>query len=133
VRDVLENVEACDALTGQQLRREGFVLLKRRGKHVAGLHFLPTGALHVQHGRLEHAAEGKCLLRLFLLAASVLLDRIPQVLIEILAKLRKVRSAGSKDPLAVLVVCQRVQQVLERQMGVTPRRCLTIGDSENDF
>ena len=83
--DVLEHVEPRDPLPGEQLRRVRLVLLKRGGQHIAGLHFLPACALHVQHGRLKHAPERERLLGLLLLAPSVLLDRIPQVLVEIFA------------------------------------------------
>ena len=116
-----------------KLRRVGLRLLQRRRQHVAGLHFLPAGALDVQHGSLKHAPERERLLRFLLLPAAVLFDRIPQVLVEILPQLWKVRAARGQDSLAVLIVRQRVQQVLERQMRVTPRGCLAIGNGEHDF
>ena len=122
--DVLEHVEPGDALVGEQLRGVRLVLLQRGGEHVARLHFLPSGALHVQHRRLQHAAERERLLRLLLLAAAELLDRLLQVLVEIAAQLRQIRAARGEDPLAVLIVRERVEQVLERQVRVTPRRSL---------
>jgi hypothetical protein len=133
VSDVLEHVEARDALRGQELRRVRLVLLKRGREHVPGLHLLTTGALHVEHRRLEDAAEGEGLFRLFLLAASELLDRVLQVLVEVLAKLRQVGAAGGEDPFAVGIVRERVEQVFEREVGVPPRARLPIGDSQNDF
>ena len=44
-----------------------------------------------------------------------------QVPVEIVAQLRQVGAAGGEDPLAVRVVRQRVEQVLERQVRVPPR------------
>ena len=133
MRDVLEDVEPRHALVGQQLRRVGLRLLQRRREHVSRLHFLPPRALHVQHGRLQHAAERHRLLRLFLLAARELLDVLVEVLVEIAAELRQIRAAGGQDPLAVRIVRQRVEQVLERQMRMTASRRLAVGDREDDF
>ena len=44
-----------------------------------------------------------------------------QVLVEIAAELRQIGAAGRKDPLAVGIVRERIQQVLERQVRMTPR------------
>ena len=56
-----------------------------------------------------------------------------QVLVEIAAQLRQVGAAGGEDPLAVRVVRQRVEQVLERQVRVPARRRLAVRDREHDF
>ena len=101
--------------------------------HVARMDFLPSGALHVEHRRLEHAPERERLLGFLLLTARELLDRILEVLVEIAAELRHVGAAGREDPLAVRVVRQRVEQVLERQVRVAPRGRFAIGDGEDDF
>jgi hypothetical protein len=133
VRDVLEHVEARHALVRQELRRVGLRLLQRRREHVARLHFLPSRALHVQHRGLEHTAEGHRLLGLLLLAARELLDVLVEVLVEIPAQLRQVGAAGGEDALAVGIVRQRVEQVLERQVRVPARRGFAVGHGENDF
>ena len=62
-----------------------------------------------------------------------LLDRLLQVLVEILAQLRQVGAAGGEDPLAVRIVRERVEQVLERQVGMPPRGRLAVGDGQHDF
>ena len=121
VGDVFEHVEPGDALGGEQLRRVRLVLLQRCREHVAGLHFLAAGALDVQHRGLQDAAEGERLFRFLLLAARELLDRFLQVLVEILAQLRQIGAAGGEDPLAVRIVGERIEQVLEREVGVPPR------------
>ena len=97
------------------------------------LHLLPSGALHVQHRRLQHTPERQRLLGLLLLPAAELFDRLFQVFIEIAAQLRQIRAARREDALAVLIVRQGVQQVLERQVRVTPRRRFAIRDRKNDF
>ncbi len=119
--------------TGQQLRRKRLVLLQRCREHVARLDFLPARALHVQHGRLQHAPERERLLGLLLLSASELLDRFLEVFVEISPELRQICAARGENPLAVLIVRQRVQQVLERQVRMTPRCRLAVCDGENDF
>ena len=131
--DELEDVEAGDALVREQLRRERLVLLQRGGQHVARLDFLAACALHVQDGGLQHAAEGQRLLRLFLLAAAVLLDRVLQVLIEILAQPRQVGAARGENPLAIVVVRERVEQVLDGEVRVPARRRLAIRHRQHDF
>ena len=80
---------------GEQLRRVRPVLLQRRRDDVARMHFLPAGALHVEHRRLEHAPERQRLLGLLLLTARELLDRILEVLVEIAPQLRHVGAAGA--------------------------------------
>ena len=46
---------------------------------------------------------------------------------------REVGAAGAEDPLAVGVVRQRVEQVLERQVGVAPRDRFAERDVQDDF
>ena len=133
VRDVFEHVEPRHALVREQLRRVRLGLLQRRREHVARLHFLAARALHVQHRRLEHAAEGHRLLGLFLLAARELLDVLVQVLVEIAPELRQIGAARGEDPLAVRIVRQRVEQVLERQVRVPARRRFAVRDRQDDF
>ena len=133
VRDVFEHVEPRDALVGEQLRRVRLVLLERRREHVARLHFLPAGALDVEDRGLEHAAERERLFRFLLLSARELLDRFLQVLVEVPAELRQVGAACREDSLAVRIVCQRVEQMLQRQMRVTARRGFPVRDRQHDF
>ena len=121
MRDVLEHVEPRDALLRQQLRGVGLGLLQDRRADVAGLHFAALRALHVQHRGLQHAAERRRLLRLALLAALELFDRLAEVRVEVAAQARQVGAAGGENPLAVGVVRERVQQVLERDVRVPAR------------
>ena len=56
-----------------------------------------------------------------LLAARELLDRLVEVLVEVAAQPRQIGAAGGENPLAVRIVRERVEQVLERQVRVPPR------------
>ena len=133
MRDVFQDVETGDPLRGEELRREGLVLLERCREHVARLHLLASGALDVEHGGLQDPAERQRLFGFLLLPAGELLDRLLEIPVEILAKLRQVRAARGKDALAVGVVGKRVEQVLEREVGVPPRGRLPIGNGQDDF
>ena len=133
VGDELEHVEASDALVGKQLRRVRLVLLQRRGEDVAGLHFLASRTLHVKDGRLQHAPERERLLGFLLLAAPVLFDGLLQIFVEIAAKLRQIGAAGGEDALAVVIVREGVEQVLERQMSVTPGGRLAVRHRQDDL
>ena len=131
--DVLEDVESRDSLRGEQLRRMRPILLQRCRDDVAGMHFLAARTLDVKDRRLQHAPERQRLLGLLLLAARELLDGLLQILIEVAAQLRHVGAAGTQDTLAIRVVRQGVEQVLERQVRMTTRRRFAVGDGENDF
>ena len=133
VGDEVEDVEPGDALGEQCLRRKRARLLERGRQHVSGAHFAAARALHVQHGRLQHATERDGLRRVFLPAARELLDLVGQVRVERLAQLGQVGAARAENGFAVGVVRQRVEQVLERQVRVSPRGCFAVGDGQNDF
>jgi hypothetical protein len=65
--------------------------------------------------------------------AAELLDRLLEVLIQIATQLRQVGAAAFENPLAVGVVRQREQEMLERQVGVPARHGFTKRDRQNDF
>ena len=96
MRDVLEDVEPRDALLREQPRGVRLRLLQDGGEDVAGLHFLPLRALHVQHGGLQHAPERRRLLGLALLSALELLDRLVEIVVQILPQPRQVGAAGER-------------------------------------
>jgi hypothetical protein len=133
VGDVLEHVEPGHALRDQELRGIRLVLLQRRRQNVARLDFLAPGALHVQDRGLQHAAERERLLRLFLLAPAELLDRLLQVFVEVFPQLRQVGAARRQDALAVRVVRQGIEQMLEREVSVPPGGSLTIRNGQDDL
>ena len=117
----------------EQLRGVRLRLLEHRRQDVACVHLGSLGALHVQDGRLQDAAEGRRLFRLALLAAPELLDHVVQVLVEVAAEPREIHAAALQNALAFGIVGQREEQVLERQVGVASRDSLAVGDGQNDF
>ena len=133
MRDVLEDIEPRHALLGKQLRRVRPGLLQDRGKDVACLDLAALGALNVQHRRLQHTAERGGLLGLTPLAALCLLERVGKIRIEIAPQARQIGAAGGEDPLAVVVVRERVEQMLEGDVRVPARHGLAVGDGEDDF
>ena len=121
MRDVVEDVETRDALVGQQLCRMALRLLENRREDVAGVRFVALRALDVQNRRLQDAAKRHRLLGLPLRPAALALDRFVEVRVERAPQRRQVRAAGREDALAVRIVRERVEQVLEREIGVPPR------------
>ena len=61
-------------------------------------------------------------------AALQLLDRLVEVGVEVAAQPRQIGAAGGEDPLAVGVVRERVEQVLEREVGVPARDGFAVRD-----
>ena len=49
------------------------------------------------------------------------------------AQAREIGAAGGEDPLAVVVVGERIEQVFERDVGVPARDGFAIRDGEDDF
>ncbi len=118
MRQILEHVEARDALFGQQHGGPGLRLLQDGGKQVADLRLLPLRALDVEDGGLQRPAEGRRLLGLALLAARERLDRRIQAVADLLAQHVQIGAAGAENALAIRIVCKREEQVLEREIGV---------------
>ena len=133
MRDVVQDVEARDALVGQEPRRVGLRLLKNRREDVAGVRFVPLGALDVQDGGLQHATKRDRLLRLSLCAAALALDRFVEVRAERAPQDRQVRAAGSENAFAFRIVGERVEQVLEREVRVPPRDRFAERNGEHEF
>ena len=80
--DVVEDVEACDALLREEARRLGLRLLQDRREEVALPHLAAPRALDVQHRRLQHAAEGERLLGLAALPAGHAVDAVLEDVLE---------------------------------------------------
>ena len=65
--------------------------------------------------------------------AALALDRFVEVRAERAPQRRQVRAAGGEDSLAVGIVREGVEQVLEREIRVPPRDRFAERDGENDF
>ncbi len=118
---------------GQQLCRVALGLLENRREDVAGVRFVALCALDVQNGGLQNAAKRHRLLGLPLRSAALALDRLVEVRAERATQRRQIRAAGREDSLAVGIVREGVEQVLEREIGVPPRDRFAERDRENDF
>ena len=108
-------------------------LLENRREDVAGVGLVPLCALDVQNRGLQHAAKRHRLLGLLLGPAALALDRLVEVRVERAPQRRQVRAAGGEDSLAVGIVREGVEQVLEREIRVPPRDRFAERDVENDF
>ena len=133
VREIFEHVEPGDSLLRQQHRGARLRLLKNGRDQIADLRFLPLRALHVQHCRLERAAERRRLFGLALMTAGQRFDRVIEAVGDVSPKERQVGAARRENPLSVGIVRDRVQQVFERQICVAARDRLAEGDMKNDF
>ena len=59
MRDVINDVQACDALLLQKVDRVRVLLAKDGDQHVGAGDLLLTGGLHVEDGALHHALEAE--------------------------------------------------------------------------
>ena len=133
VGDVVQHVEARDALVREQRGGRRFRLLQQRREQVADGRFLPTRALHVKHRRLQDATEGQRLRGLAVAPRRQRLDGSVQQAQQLGAQHGEVDGAGAQDLLAARVARDRIQQVLERQVGVAAGHRLLQRQAENGF
>jgi len=132
VCDVLEHIESRHALVGQQLRGVRLGLLQDGRTNVTGLDLGTLRALHVQDRGLQHPAECRRLFGFVLLAAGEALDRAVEVEAEVAAETCEIGAACRENALAVGVVRQDVEQVLEREVGVAAGDSLAQRDMKDD-
>ena len=134
VRDVFEDVEPRDALLGEQLRRVRLRLLQDGGEDVARLRL--RRAARSARAAPPSAARGGTPPSAPARAASPrgsCSSDSSRYASRSRAQPRQIGAAGGEDPLAVGVVRQRVEQVLEREVGVPPRDRFAVRDGEDDF
>ena len=110
-----------------------FRLLENRRQNIARVRFVPLCALDVQNRGLQDAAKRHRLLGIPLRPAALPLDRFVEIGAERATQRRQVRAARREDSLAVRVVSEGVEQVLEREIGMLPRERFAERDIENDF
>ena len=132
VRDVVEDVEPRDPLLREQPRRMRLRQLHDRGEDVAGVRFLALRRLDVQNRGLQHLTKRGGLLRLVAAAALYALDGRLEVRAQIAAELVEIGAARRENPLAVGIVREHVEQVLEREKRVAARHRFTQRDVQDD-
>jgi hypothetical protein len=133
VGQIFEDIEPGDALLGQECRGSSLRLLEYRRDQIADLCLLPLGALHVKDGGLKRAPERGGLLRFAFLAARQRLGRFVDAVADIASQQWKIRTTGRENPLAVGVVHQGIEQVLEREVRMAPRDRFAKRDVQDDF
>ena len=108
-------------------------MLQDGGEHVPESDLVLAGALHVQHGRLQHPLKRDRLVRLpAACAAGKLLERAEK-LVERMAECRQVGATGGENLLALRVVRQGVEQVFEREVRMSSCRRLAVGDVQDQL
>ena len=113
VRDVVDDVQARDALLLQEVHRVGVLLAEDRHQHVGAGDFLLARGLHVQDGTLDDALEAERGLRVHLAVGRDARGLLGDVLRQVLAQLVHVGAAGAQHLGGGRVVQQREQQVLD--------------------
>jgi hypothetical protein len=106
-------------------------LLEHGREHVADIRLLPSGALHVQDGGLEHAPEGQGLAGLAVHGLRQALDLVVQVAAQAGAQALEIDAAGAQDLLARGMMGDGEEQVLEGQVRVAAGDGLPHGHVEN--
>ena len=120
-------------MAGEQLRGVRLVLLHDGREDVAGVDLGPLSALHVQRRSPEDVTKRRRLLRLALASAPRLFEGVVKVLNELVPQARQIDTARGENPLAFLIVHEREQQVLERQIDMAALYRLLVGDRQDDF
>ena len=118
VGDVLDHLEAADALAAEKIHGVRVLLGEDGDEHVAGVHLLLAAALHVTHRPLQHPVEGHGLRRFAFPALHhrhAGLEEALQPFLEILV----VAAALVDDVAGQVVVQQAVEHVLHGDVLVT--------------
>ena len=103
--------------------------MENRRDHVPEPDLVIAGALHVQDRGLQDPLKRQGLVRLAAARAAGELFEGPEKFVECVAQRRQVAATGGQgSSLTVGVVRQRVQQVFEGQMRMSPCRRFAVGD-----
>ena len=133
VRDVLEHVEPRDALRGEQPRRLRLRLLQdrragcRRPALPAAARSARAAPRSAARGGTPRSVRARARGRARPARSTRRGRRRGR------AAAREIGAAGAENALAVGIVRQRVEQMLEREIGVPARDRFAVGDGEDDF
>jgi hypothetical protein len=133
VRDVVDDVEARDALLLQVVDRVRVLLAEDRDQHVGARHLLLAGGLDVQDRALDHALESERRLGVDLPVLGDAGRLLGDMLRELLAQVVHVGAAGAQHLGGRRIVEQREQEVLhgDELVALLPR--LHEGHVQADF
>jgi hypothetical protein len=132
VRHVAEHVEPRDALLAEQRHGVRVGLLEDRRDQVAGLDLVLLGALRVVQRVLHHAMEGERLARA-LLALGQHLEVLVEEALQRALERRDVGARMAQHLGTARIVKQRVQQVLDGEIGVAARQRLAVGGLQGEL
>ena len=133
VGNVVHHVVAADLLLAQEIYREGLPFTEHRHEDVGALDLLLARALHMHDGSLQHPLKPETRLRLVLAFRLELRHLVFQVLLQRLLEDSDIPPAQPYGLAGLLVIQQRVEQVLHGDdlvpagTGVVDRR------SQGDF
>ena len=134
VGDVVDNVDARHALLLEQEHCLAFLFAEDRHQHIGAGHFALAGALHVEHGTLQHTLEAQGRLRLAVLVMhrdqrGGRIDELLQVVLEFV----EIGATGAQNGRGSLIVKECQQQVFDGHELMTLRTGLLEGQIEGDF
>jgi hypothetical protein len=127
----VEQIETRDVLAAQERHGVGIGLLEDGGEQIPGLYLLLLGAFCVVQSTLHDSVKGQGLGGLgALFIGGMLVDILPEEAIECGLEFGNLGTAVAEDPRAVVVVNQRVEEMLDGQVGVVP--CHGLADRRLD-
>jgi hypothetical protein len=127
VRHVPQHVETRDPLPAEQGDGVRVGLLEDRRDEIARLHLLLLRAFRLADRPLKHAVKREGLLRLARVLLGALLDVLLEEALELPLEPCDARTGVAKNLGSALVVKQRVEQVLDREVRVPLRHRLAKG------
>ncbi len=133
VGDVLQHVQAADAVAVQEVDGKGVLLLEHGGDDVAHVHGLLAGGLLLPHGALHDAAHAQGLDHLALGVLGQGVHVLAEKRLQLLAQPVHVGPAGVQHVGACRLARHGVEQVLQGQVFVAAAPHLVEGAGEDGF
>lgn len=103
--DVVDHVDACHALLLEQKHGLAFLLAEDRHQHVGAGDFALAGALHMEHGTLQHAleAQGRLSLAVLVMDGDQRRGGIDELL-QVVLELVEIGATGAQNGRGGLIV-----------------------------
>ncbi|MNC21116.1 hypothetical protein D3C75_690850 [compost metagenome] len=132
--DVIDHIDARDALLLEQEYRLAFLLAEDRHQHIGTGHFTLAGTLHMEDRTLQYALEtkGRLGFALVLMHRDQRRGRVDEFA-QIVPQLVHVCPAGTQDGSGGTVVQKGQQEVLDRHEFMTFDPSILEGEIEGDF
>ncbi|MNM93621.1 hypothetical protein D3C81_1060010 [compost metagenome] len=132
--DVVDHIDPGHALLLEQEHGLTFLFAEDRHQHVGASHFALAGALHMEHGTLQHTLEAQGRLGFAILVVdgnqgSGGIDELLQVVLEFV----EIGATGAQNGRGSLIVKECQQQMFDGHELMTLRTSLLEGKIEGDF